>query len=196
MIKYIFDKFFSLLLIILFLPLFICISILLLANDGFPILFRQKRVGMNNKDFILYKFRTMRTSKMINTIDFKPHSRVTKFGSLLRRTKLDEFPQLYNILIGDLSFVGPRPEVREWVDKFYDKYKKILHVKPGLTDLASIKYRNEERILRESSDPIKLYEQKILPDKLRMNEEYVKNRNFFLDIKILLLTLRSVIKFL
>ena len=163
-----------------------------MVNDGLPILFRQKRVGKNNKDFILYKFRTMKTSKKINTIDFRAYSRITKLGSLLRKTKLDELPQLYNILIGDISFVGPRPEAREWVDKFYDKYEKILFIKPGLTDLASIKYRNEEKILSESYDPLKLYEQKILPDKLRMNEEYVKNRSFILDVKILLLTLKSL----
>tara|TARA_A100000164_G_C21518657_1_gene590461 strand:- start:219 stop:629 length:411 start_codon:yes stop_codon:yes gene_type:complete len=134
----------------------------------------------------------MKTSKKINTIDFRAYSRITKLGSLLRKTKLDELPQLYNILIGDISFVGPRPEAREWVDKFYDKYEKILFIKPGLTDLASIKYRNEEKILSESYDPLKLYEQKILPDKLRMNEEYVKNRSFILDVKILLLTLKSL----
>ena len=192
MIKNIFDRFFSLLFIILFLPIFVGISFSLMICDGLPILFRQKRVGKNNKDFILYKFRTMETSKKINSIDFRPYSRVTKLGSLLRKTKIDELPQLYNILIGDISFVGPRPELREWVDKFYDKYKEILLIKPGLTDLASIKYRNEERILSESSDPLKLYEQKILPDKLRMNEEYVKNRNFILDVKILLLTLKSL----
>ncbi len=192
MIKNIFDKFFSLLLIILFLPIFISISFSIMVNDGLPILFRQKRVGKNNKDFILYKFRTMKTSKKINTIDFRAYSRITKLGSLLRKTKLDELPQLYNILIGDISFVGPRPEAREWVDKFYDKYEKILFIKPGLTDLASIKYRNEEKILSESYDPLKLYEQKILPDKLRMNEEYVKNRSFILDVKILLLTLKSL----
>lgn len=167
---------------------------IILISDGRPILFRQTRVGINNSDFLLNKFRTMRVERGVasGTFDAGDSSRITKVGAFLRKTKLDELPQLWNVFIGDMSFVGPRPEVRKWVDAYPKRWEKVLVVKPGITDPASIYYRNEEELLAQADDPVACYRDQILPHKLDLYEEYVRTRTFLGDIFLIFKTIMRV----
>jgi len=159
------------------------------------VLFRQTRVGRNGKDFILNKFRTMTFSEegSKGSFDVGNKSRVTRIGSILRKTKLDELPQLWNVFKGDMSFVGPRPEVRQWVDVYPERWARILTVKPGITDPASIYYRNEEELLALSDDPVIYYRDHILLHKLALYEDYVRTRSFCGDIYLILETIFTVL---
>lgn len=177
-------------------PILALIGAAVAFSDGFPVLFRQKRVGRGGRDFVLLKFRSMTVRKGSEQGSFDAGSvaRVTPVGRMLRKTKLDELPQLWNVLRGDMSLVGPRPEVRKWVDVYPERWARVLAVRPGITDPASIVYRNEEEILAKSPDPEKTYRAEILPRKLDLYEEYVRTRTFWGDVGILAKTLWVVVK--
>ena len=177
------------------LPIFFICSVAIVINNGFPIFFRQIRVGKNGKDFKLLKFRTMAVRKDAEkgSFDAGSSARVTKIGKILRKTKLDELPQLWNVLKGDMSLVGPRPEVRKWVEVYSERWHFVHQVRPGITDPASIKFRNEEEILSKSDNPEKTYKDEILPLKLSLYEQYVQNRKFLGDIKLIFQTLWTVV---
>lgn len=194
--KRIFDILFSSIGLILISPILLVISIIIKITSEGPILFKQVRVAKDNKDFKILKFRTMivDADKKGLKITVKDDPRITKIGKFLRKTKLDELPQLFNVLLGDMSFVGPRPEVRKYVDLYTEEQKQVLSVRPGITDLASIKYRNENELLDQSTNPEDTYINEIMPSKLKINLDYVKNINLVNDIKLILLTIKTVIK--
>lgn len=189
--KRLFDFTIALLGLVLLFPLFVVISFLIKINDKGPVLFKQKRVGKGGVLFVLYKFRTMRVLEGTKDGLFEPGnlSRVTSFGSFLRRSKLDELPQLFNVFLGNMSLVGPRPEVEKWVVVYPERWGKVFSVKPGMTDKASIIFWNEESILVRSENPEKMYEETILPRKLELYEDYVANNSFFGDLKLIFKTL-------
>ena len=187
--KLIFDKIFSLVGLIVFAPVFLLLAILIkLLSDG-PIIYYQKRVGQYGKLFNIYKFRTMYVNTDENSISVKGDRRITKLGVFLRRYKLDELPELWNVFIGDMSFVGPRPDVPGYADKLKDESVKVLLLKPGITGPASLKYIKEEEILASVSDPIKYNNEVIFPDKVKINLEYYENHNILFDIKIIVKTI-------
>jgi lipopolysaccharide/colanic/teichoic acid biosynthesis glycosyltransferase len=190
--KRLFDIILSLLGLIVLSPILIIIAIAVKVNSKGPVFFRQKRVGRSGKPFILYKFRSMTLFQLAMEGIFEPGnvSRVTAVGKFFRKSKLDELPQLINVLIGDMSLVGPRPEVGNWVEVYPDAWKKILTVRPGITDNASIIFQNEESILAEAVDPEQVYREIILPKKLELYADYVDNRSFQGDIMIILRTLK------
>ena len=172
-------------------PLFVFLSLWVGLGSKGGVFYKQKRVGRFNKDFTLYKFRSMRVGsdkKGLLTIGGKD-SRVTKAGFFIRKYKLDELPQLLNVLKGDMSFVGPRPEVRKYVDMYTERQLKVLDVRPGITDLASIKYRNENDLLAAADNPEKYYIDVVMQDKLALNLQYIETRSFFGDIKLIFRTI-------
>lgn len=172
-------------------PLLIFIGLWVGLSSKGGVFYKQIRVGKNNKDFKLYKFRSMRVNsdkQGLLTVGSKD-SRITKAGYFIRKYKIDELPQLFNVLKGDMSFVGPRPEVRRYVDLYSEEQMKVLSVRPGITDPASIKYRNENDILSSESNPEEYYIQHIMPDKLKINIDYINNRTFIKDIKIIFQTI-------
>ncbi len=193
-IKRVFDIVMSLTGILIFLPIFIIISVLIVLDSRGGVFYGQHRVGKNKRSFILYKFRTMLTGSdkqgLLTVGD--NDKRVTRSGRWLRKYKLDELPQLFNILKGDMSFVGPRPEVSKYVDLYNERQKKILSVKPGITDWASIKYMDENEMLANVPDPEDYYIRYIMPSKAEINLKYVAEHNFWTDIKIIFLTIRNV----
>lgn len=160
-----------------------------------PVYFRQQRIGKGGHAFNLIKFRTMFVTSSKNTDTFEPgdSSRISLFGNILRKTKLDELPQLINVLAGDMSIVGPRPEVKQWTEVYPEKWKIVHSVKPGITDNASIEFRNEEELLSQSKDPEETYKQLVLPKKLELYIDYVNNHSFWDDIRIILSTLKVVV---
>lgn len=172
-------------------PLLAVIGIMVRRTSGSPVLFRQIRVGQGGRDFILLKFRTMRpaTGSQNGSFDVGCTSRVTAIGLVLRKWKLDELPQLWNVLKGDMSLVGPRPEVRKWVETYPARWPRVLTVRPGITDPASILYRNEEEILAASPDPERMYREVVLPHKFDLYDEYVRTQSFMGDLCILFKTL-------
>nr|WP_298535178.1 sugar transferase [uncultured Algibacter sp.] len=195
MLKRTFDFVFSILGLIVLLPFLLIICLLIKIDSKGPILFKQKRVGKHNIDFTIYKFRTMRIQsdkKGLLTIG-NNDSRITKIGYFLRRYKIDEFPQLINIIKGDMSFVGPRPELRYYVNFYNKSDMEIYRVRPGITGLASLKYRNEVELLKQAADPETFFIETIIPDKLKFNKEYIKKSNFFFDLKLIALTIIKVI---
>lgn len=194
-VKRLFDLLLSAVGLVCLLPLLLVIAALVRLNSPGPALFRQQRVGRHGRDFTLLKFRSMTVKSDTESGQFEPGnvSRVTAVGRFLRKSKLDELPQLWNVLVGEMSLVGPRPEVRPWVERFPDQWNAILKVRPGITDPAAILYRDEESLLRESANPERLYEEQILPRKLAIYESYVKDRSLFGDVKVLLFTLRALL---
>jgi len=197
MIKRIFDIIFSLFGIILLLPLFLLVSIFIILDSPGGILFLQTRVGKNNKDFRLLKFRTMKPGsekKGLLTVG-AADSRITRSGSFLRKYKLDELPQLFNVLIGDMSLVGPRPEVRKYVQLYSPEQKKVLSLKPGITDNASIQFADENQLLAAQPDPENFYIHHIMPAKLKLNLEYLQNQSITTDVKIILKTVLKILRF-
>ncbi|MBK6506608.1 MAG: sugar transferase [Ignavibacteria bacterium] len=195
MLKRGFDMVFSLLGSVILSPIFIVLIMAIKINSKGPSLYIQKRVGLNGHDFDLYKFRTMAVdsdkSGLLTVGGRDP--RITSIGYYLRKFKLDELPQLINVLKGDMSFVGPRPEVRKYVDLYNEVQKQVLTVRPGITDVASIKYKNENEILQGHEDPEEYYIKRIMPDKIEMNLEYLKDRSFFKDIKVILQTFSAIL---
>lgn len=161
-----------------------------------PVFYKQFRVGKDNKDFKLLKFRSMRVGadkKGLITVGGRD-PRITPSGYYIRKYKLDELPQLINVFVGDMSLVGPRPEVRKYVDLYTMEQMSVLEVRPGITDLASIRYRNENDLLEKADDPESYYREVIMQDKLRINLEYVKNHTFIGDIRLIFDTLWAVVK--
>lgn len=193
--KRIFDLFFSSLGLVLLIPLFIAISIIIKIDSKGPVLFKQVRVGKDFKEFNIYKFRTMAVDSEKEGIPLTifGDSRITKAGRFLRRFKLDELPQIINVLSGEMSFVGPRPEVPKYVMLYDDDQKNILKVKPGITDLASIEYKDEGELLAHSSDPEKTYIEEIMPAKFHYNMIYIKNISVIHDIKLILKTIKKIV---
>ncbi|MFD1613836.1 sugar transferase [Gelatiniphilus marinus] len=195
MVKRTFDLVFSCVGLLLLVPVFILIAILIKLDSKGPVLFIQNRVGKNNIDFNIYKFRTMRVASQTKGLLTLGNNdeRITKIGYFLRRYKIDEFPQLINILKGDMSFVGPRPELRYYVNFYSEDDMKIFKVRPGITGLASLKYRNEVELLKAADNPEEYFTKTIIPDKLRFNKMYIEKQNLFLDLKLILLTVVKVI---
>ncbi|MBR1626964.1 MAG: sugar transferase [Bacteroidales bacterium] len=189
--KRIFDIVFSFFGLIVLSPIFLIISIAVGLTSKGGVFYKQKRVGRNNSDFTLYKFRSMTAgADKGSLITIGGHdSRITKVGYFIRKYKLDELPQLINVLKGDMSFVGPRPEVRYYVNMYNDEQRKVLNVRPGITDPASIAYRNENELLEKQDNPKQYYIDVVMPDKLRINLEYIRNRTFFTDIKVIFQTI-------
>ena len=177
--------------VILLGPLLLAIGLAVALADGFPVVFRQTRVGRNGARFSLLKFRSMRTGVAGARITADEDCRVTALGRVLRRYKLDELPQLWNVLRGDMSVIGPRPEVPAFVDLESPVWREVLSVRPGITDLASLMYRDEERLLAGSADTEARYREVILPDKLALNIVYLRTRSFVRDLRIILLTAAS-----
>jgi len=156
---------------------------------GGPVLFSQKRVGRHGNLFVMHKFRTMSVNHGGSSISVKGETRITPLGAILRKYKLDELPELWNILIGNMSLVGPRPDVPGYADKLTGDDRLLLTIRPGLTGPASLKYSNEEEILALQSDPQKYNDEVLYPDKVRINLEYIRHWTFLLDLKIILFTL-------
>ncbi len=178
-------------------PLMAIISLIILLDDKGPVFFCQRRIGKYGKPFMVYKFRTMKVLNSAKEGVFEPgkNSRVTGVGKLLRKTKIDELPQLFNVLIGNMSLVGPRPEVDKWVKAYPERWEKILKVKPGITDNASIIYRDEEKLLSDSDNPELTYMDTILPRKLDLYEEYVDNHTIIGDLRLIGKTIIAVFNF-
>jgi len=196
MLKRIFDIVFSALGLLFLLPFFLIISALIAANSKGGIFYKQIRVGKNEKNFLLYKFRTMHTGadkKGLLTVGMKD-TRVTNIGYFLRKYKIDELPQLLNVLIGNMSFVGPRPEVPKYVALYNDEQKQVLQVKPGITDYASLKYFNENEVLAKATDAEAAYINEVMPEKLKLNLKYIEEKNFATDLKIIFKTLFRIIR--
>ena len=186
----------SLLGLIFLLPIFVILAVWIKFDSQGSIFFRQIRVGKDGRDFRIYKFRTMivNAEKMgIITIGERD-PRITNSGYFLRKYKLDELPQLINVLKGEMSFVGPRPEVRKYVEMYNQEQLKILTVKPGITDYASIEYINEDEILGKSLDPEKTYIEEIMPQKIKYNMKYINNKTVIEYFKIIFLTIIKIIK--
>lgn len=196
MLKRFFDIICSLIGIILLLPFFIIVSLLIIINSGFPVFYIQTRVGKNNRNFNLLKFRSMQADadeKGLLTVGGRD-PRVTSAGYYLRKYKLDELPQLFNVLVGSMSLVGPRPEVNKYVDLYNTQQLQVLNVKPGITDLASLEFINENELLAQSSNPEETYINKIMPEKLALNLKYIAQQSFATDIKIIFNTLFKIVK--
>ena len=181
--------------LILLSPLFIILTIWIKCDSTGSVFYKQVRVGRNNMDFQLFKFRSMRVgSDKKGLITVGGHDpRITRSGYYIRKYKLDEFPQLINVFKGDMSLVGPRPEVRKYVDMYTEEQMHVLDVRPGITDLASIRYRNENELLERVNDPDKYYVEVIMPDKLRINLEYVARHSFTFDIRLIFQTFRAIV---
>lgn len=176
-------------------PLFAVLAVWIKADSPGPVFYRQTRVGRGNRDFRVYKFRSMRPdSDRLGLITVGGHDpRVTRSGYYIRKYKLDEFPQLINVFVGDMSLVGPRPEVRKYVDMYTPEQMRVLSVRPGITSLASIRYRNENDILAAAPDPDRCYIEQVMPDKLAIDLEYVDRATFWNDIKLIFSTFREII---
>ena len=194
--KRIFDIFFSFLGLLLLSPLFLVLAVWISLDSRGGVFYRQLRVGRGNRDFRLIKFRSMRTdADKAGLITVGGHDpRITRSGYFIRKYKLDELPQLINVLKGDMSFVGPRPEVRKYVDMYTPEQLHVLDVRPGITDEASIRYRNENELLATADDPERFYIETVMPDKLRINLEYVQNHSLLGDIKLIFRTFAAVVK--
>lgn len=190
------DFFFSFLGVLFFFPFFLIISILIVLDSKGGVFYCQNRVGLYSVDFKLIKFRTMKVDserKGLITVGTKDN-RITRIGYYLRKYKLDELPQLINVLKGDMSLVGPRPEVRKYVNMYSEEQRRVLSVVPGITDYASIEYIGENKLLGEASDPDDTYVRQILPDKIRYNMKYIDHQSIKEYFKIIFLTIRCIVK--
>jgi lipopolysaccharide/colanic/teichoic acid biosynthesis glycosyltransferase len=183
--------------LVLLTPLMIVVAMFIKLDSEGPILFRQQRIGRGFRPFWIYKFRTMRKGPIADesqvTVGNDP--RITRVGRFLRKTKIDELPQLINILRGDMSFVGPRPEVPRYVRLFEREYQEILTVRPGLTDLASLKYRDEAALLAQSENPEEEYRMRVLPDKIELAKDYLRQASLLFDLKIICKTFFRLFEF-
>jgi lipopolysaccharide/colanic/teichoic acid biosynthesis glycosyltransferase len=193
--KRIFDICFALLGLLILLPVFMLIAIWIKLGSKGPVFFKQQRIGKGQQPFYILKFRTMivdaeRLGKQI-TVGKDP--RITRSGHLLRKYKLDELPQLVNVLLGQMSFVGPRPEVPYYVNYYNEQQKAVLSIRPGITDWASIKYRDENALLNSAEQPETLYIEKIMPDKLNINLQYLQSASLKKDIQIIFQTLHKIL---
>ncbi|MCX8144590.1 MAG: sugar transferase [Bacteroidia bacterium] len=194
MLKRLFDIVFSIIILIVLFPLFLIISLWIIIDDGFPVFYLQERIGKDFKPFKLIKFRTMykdADKKGLLTVSSKDN-RITPSGYYLRKFKLDELPQFINVLKGEMSIVGPRPEVKKYVELYNDEQKKVLSVKPGITDEASLKYIDENDVLARSENPEWTYINEVMPEKLKINLKYIKNQNLLYDLKIIFWTAKKM----
>ena len=194
--KRLFDIVASALGLIVLSPIFLILAIWIKLDSKGPVFYRQARVGRYNKDFRIFKFRTMRlgadNGSLVTIGDKDP--RITRSGYFIRKCKLDEIPQLINVLVGDMSLVGPRPEVRHYVNYWTPEQMRVLDVRPGITDTASIKFRNENELMAKAEDPEKYYIEVIMQEKLKLYLEYVDHHSFFGDIGLIFKTLGSIVK--
>lgn len=189
-LKSLFDRSASFFGLIILFPILIVVSILIRVKmPNGKVIFKQKRVGQYGRLFTMYKFRSMTVAHSGSSVSVKGESRITTLGAKLRKYKLDELPELWNVLIGDMSFVGPRPDVPGYADKLEGDYRRMLLLKPGITGPASLKYRNEEELLAEQENPQKYNDEVLFPDKVRINIEYLDNWSFWNDIKIIIYTI-------
>ncbi len=190
------DIVFSLLVLLVGLPFGLVIALLIVVDSRGPVFYRQSRVGRNNIDFQLFKFRTMCVGadrgSLITVGD--DDARITKVGAFLRKYKIDEFPQFLNILRGEMSVVGPRPEVRKYVEMYTPEQMRVLSVRPGLTDYASIRYVDENALLAKSDDPERTYIEEVMPDKLKLNLQYIDEQSLWVDARIVLKTLGAIVR--
>ncbi len=195
MIKRIFDLGASALGLVLLSPVFLVVAVAIKLDSPGPVFFRQERMGRNFRPFRILKFRSMSAGPAENApqITASGDPRVTRLGRLLRRTKVDELPQLVNVLRGDMSLVGPRPEVRRYVELFGADYDEILKYRPGMTDLASIRFRDEEELLAAANDPETEYVSRVLPEKIKLGKEYVRRASFAVDIELIISTLLRIL---
>lgn len=195
-IKRLFDILMSLIGIIILSPFYIIISIMIKLDSKGPVFFKQIRVGRGEKNFKILKFRTMVTDAEQRgaQITVGRDSRITRVGHFLRKSKLDEIPQLFNVLKGDMSLVGPRPEVPKYTKYYNNQQRRIFEIRPGITDYASIKYRDENEILAQSENPEETYIEEIMVDKLKLNLQYLSERSLFTDIKIIFMTILKILK--
>ena len=193
-IKRVFDIIVSLILLILLSPVFLVISIMIKTDSKGPVMFRQVRVTQYGKTFRIFKFRTMVTDaeKLGTQVTVDNDSRITKTGNRLRKCRLDEIPQLLNILKGEMSFVGTRPEVEKYVNCYTPEMMATLLLPAGVTSTASIAYKDEDRLLKDSVSPDDVYVKQILPEKMKYNLEYLKNFGFFYDIRVMIRTVTAV----
>lgn len=177
-------------------PLFAVVAVWIVIDNPGPVFYRQMRVGKDGKDFGLLKFRSMRIgADKESLITIGEHdSRITRAGYYIRKYKLDELPQLWNVLTGDMSLVGPRPEVRRYVDMYTDEQRQVLTVRPGITDYASIEYIDENRLLAQAEDPDRTYIEEILPAKIALNMRYIKHQTLGEYMKIIFLTFAKIIR--
>lgn len=190
MVKRIFDFCSSLIGLLVLIPLLILFSIAIKISSSGPVFFAQKRVGKDGKLFTLIKFRSMTVEQdNISTATARGDARITKIGEFLRKYKLDELPELWNVIKGEMSLVGPRPDVPGYADKLVGKDRDVLKLRPGITGAASLKYANEEEILASQENPQKYNDEVIFPDKVKVNLDYYENQSFWLDIKIIFATI-------
>ncbi len=176
-------------------PFFLLLAVWIKLDSAGPVFYRQVRVGRYNRNFRLFKFRSIRVGsdkKGLITVGGRD-PRVTRSGYFIRKYKLDELPQLINVLLGDMSLVGPRPEVRKYVEMYTSEQLHVLDVRPGITDMASIRYRNENELLAEAEDPEAYYIREIMPDKLKINLEYVAKHSFWFDMNLIFKTITEVV---
>jgi lipopolysaccharide/colanic/teichoic acid biosynthesis glycosyltransferase len=195
MLKRLVDLVFSFIGLVVLIPFFLLIAMLIILDSRGGVFYKQVRVGINGTDFKLFKFRSMRTDadkKGLLTVGGRD-SRITRMGYYIRKYKIDELPQLINVFIGEMSLVGPRPEVRRYTDLYSEEQKKVLTVKPGITDYASIEYSNENEILGKAENPEKVYIEEIMPAKLNLNLKYIQEQSFLTDIKIILKTIFKIL---
>ncbi|MCB0722469.1 MAG: sugar transferase [Ignavibacteriae bacterium] len=196
MLKRTFDVVVSFLGLVMLFPFLIIIAAIIVIDSKGGVFFLQDRVGKNGKVFKIIKFRTMTVGsdkKSLLTIGQKD-SRITRVGYFLRKFKIDEIPQLINVLKGDMSFVGPRPEVEKYVALYNEEQLKVLTVRPGITDFASIQYKDESTLLANADDPETFYVSEVMPAKLKLNFYYINNRNFMLDVKIIFKTILEIFR--
>ena len=195
MVKRLFDVLVSLIMSVLLSPLLLVLALGVKFSSKGPAFYMQERIGKNEKPFRIFKFRTMfldADKKGLLTVGGRD-PRVTPVGYFLRKYKLDELPQLFNVVLGEMSLVGPRPEVKRYVDMYSVEQRKVLEVKPGITDYASIEYANENELLGKADDPEKMYLEEIMPAKLRLNLKYVQEQSFLVDLKIILKTVLKIL---
>jgi lipopolysaccharide/colanic/teichoic acid biosynthesis glycosyltransferase len=194
--KRVFDFLVSFIILICFLPFGILLAIFIALESRGGVFYRQERIGKDEVPFKLWKFRTMRkdSDKLGKLTVGMRDPRITRVGYFIRKSKLDEFPQFLNVFVGQMSIVGPRPEVKEYVDLYNEDQRQILKVKPGITDFASLEYFNENELLGKSSDPKKTYIEEIMPAKIELNKKYIQNPGLGTDIKIMWRTFIKIIR--
>jgi lipopolysaccharide/colanic/teichoic acid biosynthesis glycosyltransferase len=195
--KRVFDLALASLALLLLSPLLFLVAVMIKFDSRGPFFFRQERIGRGGRPFLIFKFRTMvqDAPSKGGAITFRNDPRITGVGKWLRRTKIDELPQLLNIMKGQMSFVGPRPEVRKYVDLFRQDFDEILQVRPGLTDLASLRYRDEAELLGSFENPEEAYRQQILPDKIRLAKEYLRQSSMLFDMALIFRTFLKILRF-
>ena len=188
-LKFIFDRMMALIGLLLLWPLLLIVAILVkIKMPGGPVIFKQTRVGRDGKLFTMYKFRSMTVGHGGSSVSVAGEQRITPLGAKLRKYKLDELPELWNVLIGDMSFVGPRPDVPGYADQLMGEDREVLKLRPGITGPASLKYRDEEELLANQGNPQRYNDEVIFPDKVRINRYYLHNYSFITDIKMIVCT--------